>query len=112
MLFRLVSELKTSDYEDRTPACEDNRYEEDLARVEEAIRAIARIHDEEAIPLLIMALQSTLIRNEASDALVQFGQKAVAPLVGQLQREQDENIRYHIKETLTQLGWNPKRVRL
>ncbi len=112
MLFRLVSELKTSDYEDRTPACEDNRYEEDLARVEEAIRAIARIHDEEAIPLLITALQSTLIRNEASDALVQFGQKAIAPLVRQLQREQDENIRYHIKETLTQLGWNPKRVRL
>ena len=112
LLFRLVNELKTSDYEDRTPACEDNRYEQDLASVEEAIRALARIHDEEAIPLLVTALQSTLIRNEASEALVRFGQKAVAPLVSQLQREQDENIRYHIKETLTQLGWNPKRVRI
>ena len=112
LLFRLIGELKTSDYEDRTPACEDNRYEQDLASVEEAIRALARIHDEEAIPLLVTALQSTLIRNEASEALVQFGQKAIAPLVSRLQREQDENIRYHIKETLTQLGWNPKRVRL
>ena len=112
LLFRLIGELKTSDYEDRTPACEDNRYEQDLACVEEAIRALARIRDDEAIPLLITALQSTLIRNEASEALVQFGQKAVAPLVSRLKREQDENIRYHIKETLTQLGWNPKRVRL
>ena len=112
LLFRLIGELKTSDYEDRTPACEDNRYEQDLASVEEAIRALARIHDEEAIPLLVTALQSTLIRNEASEALVQFGQKAIAPLVSRLQREQDENIRYHIQETLTQLGWNPKRVRL
>ena len=112
LLFRLISELKTSDYEDRTPACEDNRYEEDLASVEEAIRALARIQDEDAIPLLVTALQSTLIRNEASEALVRFGQQAIAPLVSRLQHERDENIRYHIKETLTQLGWNPKRVRL
>lgn len=112
MLFRLISELKTSDYEDRTPACEDNRYEQDLASVEEAIRALARIQDEEAVPLLVTALQSTLIRTEASEALIQFGQKAIAPLVSRLQQERDENIRYHIKETLTQLGWNPKRVRL
>ena len=112
LLFRLIGELKTSEYEDRTPACEDHRYEQDLASVEEAIRALARIHDDEAIPLLMTALQSTLIRTEASEALVGFGQKAVAPLVSQLQRERDENIRYHIKETLTQLGWNPKRVRL
>ncbi len=112
LLFRLISELKTSDYEDRTPACEDNRYEQDLASVEEAIRALARIQDEEAVPLLVTALQSTLIRNEASEALVRFGQKAIAPLASRLQHEQDDNIRYHIKETLTQLGWNPKRVRL
>ncbi len=112
LLFQLISQLKTSEYEDRTPACEDTRYEQDLASVEEAIRALARIRDEAAIPLLMTALQSTLIRNEASEALVQFGQKAIAPLVRQLQREHDDNIRYHIKETLTQLGWNPKRVRL
>lgn len=112
LLFQLISELKTSEYEDRTPACEDHRYEQDLASVEEAIRALARIRDKEAIPLLITALQSTLIRNEASEALVQFGREAIAPLVSELQREPDENIRYHIKETLNQLGWNPKRVRL
>ncbi len=112
LLFRLIGALKTSDYEDRTPACEDHRYEQDLAGVEEAIRALARIRDEEAIPVLVAALQSTLIRNEASEALVRFGQKAIAPLVSRLQQERDENIRYHIRETLTQLGWNPKRVRL
>ena len=112
LLFRLISELKTSEYEDRTPACEDHRYEQDLASVEEAIRALARIRDKEAVPLLITALQSTLIRNEASEALVRFGREAIAPLVSRLQREHDENIRYHIKETLTRLGWNPKRVRL
>lgn len=110
-LFRLIGELKTGDYRDRTPACEDNRYEQELACVEEAIRALARIQDDEAVPVLIKALQSTLIRKEAGDALVQFGQKAVAPLVSQLKHEQDENIRYHVTDTLKQLGWNPNRVR-
>lgn len=112
LLFDLIGELKTSEYEDRTPACEDNRYEQELAGVEEAIRALARIQDGEAVPILVKALQSTLIRKEASDALVQFGQKALVPLVSQLKHEPDENIRYHITETLKQLGWNPNRRRL
>ncbi len=111
-LFRLLGALTPGDYENRTPACEENESEQHLAAAEEAVRALARIRDEQAVAVLIQALQSTLIRKEASDALVCFGRQAVAPLVTQLQRERDDNVCHYIKETLTQLGWNPNRVRL
>jgi len=112
VLFRLLGALPTGEYADRTPACEDNQSELELAAAEEAVRALARLRDESAVAVLIQALQSTLVRQEASEALVQFGQPAIAPLVKQLQRERDDNIRYHIQETVTRLGWNPNRVRL
>ncbi len=112
VLFQLLGALTTSDYANRTPACEDNQSELELAAAEEAVRALARFRDKASIAVLIQALQSTLVRQEASDALVQFGQPAIAPLVKQLQRERDDNICYHLQETLTRLGWNPNRVRL
>ena len=103
-LFQLLGALTPDAYHDRTPACEDNQSELELAAAEEAVRALARLRDESAIAVLMKALQSTLVRREAGDALVQFGRKAVAPLVKQLHREQDENIRGHIRDTLT--GWD------
>ena len=58
-----------------------------------------------------------LLENGASvtaidQALTAFGKFAIRPLVEVFRKEPDENIRYHIKETLTKLGWNPNRVRL
>ncbi len=112
VLFRLLGALTTDEYRDRTPACEENESALELAAAEESVRALARLRDESAIAVLIQALQSTLVRREASDALVRFGRPAVAPLVQQLRRERDDNIRHHIHAALAQLGWNPNRVRL
>jgi HEAT repeat protein len=111
-LMKLVALLDPTRYEGRVPVCEDERYEQDLAVVEAAIKALARLKDEQAIPILINALQSTLVRKDAAEALAAFGKPAIPPLVEVFKQELDENIRYHIKETLTKLGWNANRVRL
>ena len=111
-LMKLVTLLDPTRYEDRVPVCEDERYEQDLAVVEVAIKALARLKDEQAIPILINALQSTLVRKDAAEALTAFGKSSIPPLVELFKKEPDENIRYHVKETLTKLGWNPNRVRL
>ncbi|MDA0738277.1 MAG: HEAT repeat domain-containing protein [Nitrospirae bacterium] len=111
-LLKLVTNLDPSRYEDRVPVCEDERYEQDLAVVESAIRALGRLKDDTVIPVLIKALQSTLVRKDAAEALTAFGKTAIPPLVERFRKEPDENIRYYLKETLTQLGWSPNRVRI
>jgi len=112
-LLKLVTLLDPSRYEGRAPSCEDERYERDLPVVESAIRALAQIQDDRAIPVLIQALQSTLVRKEAAEALIALGNKAaIPPLFELFKKEQDENIRFYVKDTLTRLGWNPNRVRL
>jgi len=111
-LLSCVKTLNPVDFEGRVPLCEDDRYDQQLAPVEEAIRSLGRLKAVEAIPVLIHGLQSTLIRKEAALALTAFGQDAIPQLVRCLREEPDENIRFHVKETLARLGWNPKRVHL
>ncbi|MDT7042724.1 HEAT repeat domain-containing protein [Candidatus Nitronereus thalassa] len=111
-LLKLVIRLDPREFEGRVPTCDDEKYERDLALVEAAVRALARLKDDQAIPVLILALQSTLVRKEAAEALSVFGKAAIPPLVEQFKKEPDENIQYHLKETLTRLGWNPNRIRL
>ena len=111
-LLSCVKTLNPGDYEGRVPLCEDDRYEHQLAPVGEAIRSLARLQATEAIPVLIEALQSTLVRKEAALALTAFGERAISPLVSRLREETDDNIRFYMKETLSRLGWNPNRVRL
>ncbi len=76
----------------------------------EAVRALGRIGDAEAIPALIAALDSTVTRVEAAAALVRFGSPAVGPLLAVVKNTSDENIRYYAKEALTSLGWRPGRL--
>jgi len=111
-LLSCVRTLNPGDYEGRVPVCEDDRYEHQLAPVEEAIRALAGLQAVEAIPVLINALQSTLVRKEAALALTAFGEGAISQLVERLREETDDNIRFHLKETLSSLSWHPNRVRL
>jgi HEAT repeat protein len=111
-LLKLVTHLDPREFEGRVPTCDDEKYERDLALVEAAVRALARLKDDQAIPVLIMALQSTLVRKEAAEALSVFGKAAISPLVELLKKEPDENIQYHLKETLTRLGWSANRIRL
>ncbi|RMH10001.1 MAG: HEAT repeat domain-containing protein [Nitrospirae bacterium] len=110
-LVALVKTFNASEYEGRMPACLDDRYKQELVQIEAAIRALAHIGDPDTIPLLVSALQSTLIRAEAAEALTAFGQSAVPVLVNRLKIEQDHNIRFHIQEALARLGWHPGRRR-
>ena len=111
-LLSCVKTLNPGEYEGRVPLCEDDRYDHQLAPVEEAIRSLARLKAVEAIPVLIDGLQSTLIRKEAAAALTAFGEQAIPQLVNRLREETDDNIRFYVKETLSCLGWNPNRVHL
>ena len=64
-----------------------------------------------SLPILIGALQNTLVREEAAHALVAFGPPAIPLLVDVLRKEKDENILYHVKESLRALGWRPNRIK-
>jgi HEAT repeat protein len=75
-----------------------------------AVRALGLIRDEGAIPTLVAALRNTVTRAEAATALTRFGPTVIPSLLPLLARESDENIRYHVRETLTAVGWRPGRV--
>jgi HEAT repeat protein len=111
-LIAIVNGLVTEEFEGRMAACEDDRYQEDLPPVEAAVKALAQIGDVRAIPALLEALKSTLIRTEAAEALTRFGKEALSPLIEMYKKVTDDNLRYHIKETLARLGWRPNQYRL
>ncbi len=75
-----------------------------------AVRALGTIKDDAALPTLVSALQSTFTRAEAAAALAQFGSKAIPLLLPLLTESHDDNVRYHVKETLTAVGWRPGRI--
>jgi hypothetical protein len=56
------------------------------------------------------ALRYTITRADAADALTRFGGVVIAPLLAVLARESDDNIRYHVKETLARVGWRAGRI--
>jgi hypothetical protein len=111
-LIALINSLPTQAYEDRMEGCTDPQYKEDLPPLEAAIKALAKIRDPQAIPALIQALKSTLLRPEAAEALTQFGQAAVNPLLNLLKTTKNDNLRRHVLESLSQLGWRPGQIRL
>ena len=87
-----------------------DRWDEEMLTLGAAVRALGAIRDEAAIPSLMKALHSTVTRAEAADALTQFGSAVIAPLLALLARESDDNIRYHVKETLSRVGWRAGRI--
>ncbi len=111
-LTTLIRSLKTKTYEDRMEGCTDPKYKEDLPPLEAAVRALANIGDPRAIPALLDALNSTLLRQEAAGALTHFGEAAKTPLLQLLKTTQDDNLRRHVLESLAQLGWRPGQIRL
>lgn len=78
--------------------------------MEAAVKALAQIRDEATIPVLVAALQNTVTRAEAAAALGAFGPSAIPFLLDVLKKERDENILFHAKGTLAQLGWRPNRM--
>jgi len=87
-----------------------DQWDEERLMLSEAVRALGVIRDEAAIPSLMMALRYTVTRVEAADALTRFGSAVIAPLLAVLARESDDNIRYHVKDTLAKVGWRAGRV--
>jgi HEAT repeat protein len=111
-LIAMIKSLPTEAYEDRMEGCTDPQYKEDLPPLEAAIKALGKIRAPQTIPALIQALQSTLLRTEAAEALTQFGQAAVNPLLNLLKTTKNDNLRRHVLESLSHLGWRPGQIRL
>lgn len=106
----IVEDAARSHSEWESHGCRNERYEQELPAVEAAVKALGWIGDRAAIPTLVTALKSTTVRVEAGDALARFGQPAVSPLLAVLKTEQDENILFHARETLSRLGWRAGRL--
>jgi HEAT repeat protein len=87
-----------------------DRWDEEILTLGAAVRALGSIRDETAIPSLMKALRHTVTRAEAADALTRFGSAVIAPLLAVLARESDDNIRYHVKDTLAKVGWRSGRI--
>ena len=88
-----------------------DQWTEEVVTQAAAVRALGLIGDEAAISALTAALDSTFTRAEAAEALSRFGTKAVPWLLPLLTGSQDENVRYHVRETLTSVGWRGRTSR-
>ncbi len=86
-----------------------DQWNEEIVTKGAAVRALGSIGDDRAIPALVAALEPTYTRSEAAAALTKFGAKTIPALIPLL-THQDENLRYHVKETLALVGWRPGRV--
>ena len=89
--------------------CGDN-WDEEMFTRGAAIRALGRIGDDAAVPTLLRALDHTMTRADAAAALTRFGSKVIAPLLTIMTQSCDENVRFHVKETLTKVGWRAGRI--
>lgn len=75
-----------------------------------AVRALGSLGDEAAIPTLLKALDQTATRADAAAALVAFGSKVIAPLLTIMTQTSDDNVRFHVKDALTKVGWRAGRI--
>jgi HEAT repeat protein len=89
----------------RTVAGCGDTWSEETAAQASAVRALGLLGDDSALATLAGALESTTTRAEAAEALARFGAKAIPWLLPLLSTSQDDNLRYHVKETLTLVGW-------
>ncbi len=89
--------------------CGDQWNEEFLTRGA-AVRALGAIGDEAALPALVAALEPTFTRADAAAALAKFGSRVIPLLLPLLTGPRDENIRFHVNETLAVVGWRRGRV--
>jgi HEAT repeat protein len=89
--------------------CGDN-WDEEMNTRGAAVRALGTLGDEVAIPSLVKALDQTTTRADAAAALVRFGSRVIAPLVTIMTQTSDDNMRFHVKETLAKVGWRAGRI--
>ena len=89
--------------------CGDN-WDDEMETQGAAVRALGSLGDEAAIPALLKALDQTVTRAEAATALVSFGSKVIAPLLTIMTQTSDDNVRFHVKDALTKVGWRAGRI--
>ncbi len=94
----------------RTVAGCGDQWNEEVMTQSAAARALGAIGDEKAIPSLVAALSQTFTRTEAAAALAQFGSKVIPLLLPLLNEPRDENLLFHVRETLASAGWRPRRI--
>ena len=109
VLIKVLEGVDQLDVSRPTDAC-GNHWDEEIITLGVAAKALGMIRDEAAIPSLIKALRYTMTRADAADALTRFGGTVIAPLLALLAHESDDNIRYHVKDTLAKVGWRAGRV--
>jgi HEAT repeat protein len=85
-------------------------WDEEMVTRGAAVRALGAIGDEAAIPSLLKAVEDTVTRADAAGALARFGSKVIAPLLTIMTQSSDENVRFHVKDTLAKVGWRAGRV--
>ena len=89
--------------------CGDEWNEELMTRAA-AVRALGAIGDDAALPSLVAALEPTFTRADAAAALAKFGSQVIPFLLPLMTGPRDENIRFHVNETLALVGWRRGRV--
>ncbi len=109
MLINVLKGMERPEVSQPLDGCGD-RWDEEIVTLSVAARALGAIRDEAAIPSLMKALHYTVTRVDAAEALTRFGSTVIVPLLALLARESDDNIRYHIKETLGRVGWRAGRI--
>lgn len=87
-----------------------DQWNEEFITQSAAARALGMIGDEAAIPSLVDALDPTYTRADAAAALATFGTKVIPFLIPLLTDSTDENVQFHVRETLTLAGWRPRRA--
>jgi HEAT repeat protein len=85
-------------------------WDEEMVTKGAAVRALGAIGNDTAIPSLLKALEHTETRADAAVALVRFGTKVIAPLLAIMTQSSDENVRFHVKDTLAKVGWRAGRI--
>lgn len=96
--------------ESRVVAGCGDKWDEEMVTLGAAVRALGIIGDETAIPYLLKALEHTVTRVDAAASLVRFGSKVVPPLLTLMTKASDENLQFHVKDTLAKVGWRTGRV--
>ena len=109
VLIAVIERVGDPDAARSMEGCGD-QWDEEILTMGAAVRALGVIRDEAAIPSLLKALRYTVTRAEAAEALTRFGSAVIAPLLAMLAHESDDNIVYHVKETLARVGWRAGRV--
>ena len=109
VLIEVLTGTKPAEATRAVAGCGD-QWNEEFITQSAAARALGMIGDEAAIPSLVDALGPTYTRADAAAALVTFGTKVVPFLIPLLTDSTDDNVQFHVRETLTLAGWRPRRA--